>query len=414
VALCERILAEDADIRLLERLDQIRLERAQVHAASGRYDSGRIGPLYRQAFTDYGLDVAARDPQVAADKLSGRPRHVLEACIFGLESWRAFLQSRVAEALWIDQVLELIDDDDWRREVRRACRQKDWPSVERLISTVQDEPASVDAVNLVAMQLINASQFELAHQLLQAVQPSYPGDFWINQFLGITWEHIPGRRPDESIRFYTAALAIRETAATYQNLGGILFELERDSEAEQAFRSAARMRPDWVVPHLDLAKLLAKQERLNEALECADQAVAAAPDQARVASIRGQIMIGLGRREEGLASLRRAVELDDKTAAWHLALGRALRDTGQLLEAVTCFRRTIELDHENVMGQEMLRDTLTDQEQTDGAIKAARAVVALRGEPDDYRALARLLEEQGKRDEAESLRKQASKEADRR
>jgi tetratricopeptide (TPR) repeat protein len=298
--------------------------------------------------------------------------------------------------------------------VRRACRQKDWPSVERLIAKVQDEPASVDAVNLVAMQLINASQFELAHQLLQAAQPSYPGDFWINQFLGITWGHIRERRPDESVRYYTAALAIRETAATYQNLGGVLAELKRYSEAEQAFRSAARMRPDWLFPHLDLAKLLAGQDRLDEALENADRAVAAAPDSARAASIRGQILIGLGRREEGSASLRRAVELDDKTAAWHLALGRALREAAELPEAAKCLRRGVELDPQDVMGQEMLRDTLTDLGQTDEATEAARAVVSLRGDPDDYRALARLLEMQGKQDEAESIRQQASKEVDRR
>jgi tetratricopeptide (TPR) repeat protein len=308
--------------------------------------------------------------------------------------------------------LELIDDDDWRRAVRRACRQKDWPSAERLIATVGNEPPSVDAVNLVTMQLINASQFELAHQLLQAAQPRYPGDFWINQFLGLTWDHISERRPDESIRFYTAALAIRETAATYQNLGGVLLDLQRDSEAEQAFRSAARMRPDWVHPHLDLVKLLAEQDRLDEALESADCAVAAAPDMARVASIRGQILISLDRREEGLASLRRAVELEDKTAAWHLALGRALRDTGELSEAVQCFRRAIELERRHVMGQEMLRDTLTDLGQTAEATEAARAVVSLRGDPDDYRALARLLEMQGKRDEAESIREQMRQEGE--
>jgi tetratricopeptide (TPR) repeat protein len=308
--------------------------------------------------------------------------------------------------------LELIDDDDWRRAVCRACRQQDWPSVERLIATVQDEPPSVDAVNLVAMQLINASRFELAHQLLQAAQPRYPGDFWINQFLGITWNHISDRRPDESVRFLTAALAIRETAATYQNLAARFVELQRYSEAEQAFRSAARLRPDWVYPRLDLVELLAGQGRLDEALEIADQVVAAAPDMAWAASIRGQILVGLGRRDEGLASLRRAIDLDDKTAAWHLALGRALRDAGQLPEAAKCLRRGIELDHQHVMGQEMLRDTLSDLGQTDEATEAARAVVSLRGDPDDYRALARLLEMQGKQDEAESIRKQKRQEAE--
>ena len=109
--------------------------------------------------------------------------------------------------------------------------------------------------------------------------------------------------------------------------------------------------------------------------------------------------------------LRRAVELDDKAAAWHLALGHALRDAGELPQAAECLQRAIGLDAENILAQQTLRDTLTDLEQFEGATVAARAVVSLRGNADDCRTLAQLLERQGQQEEADLIHEQGRQRA---
>ena len=106
------------------------------------------------------------------------------------------------------------------------------------------------------MKLMDARQFDLALQLLRAAQPNHPGDFWINQNLGPVYYLLPDRRLDESVRFFTAALASWETGAAYLNLGAALFDLQRYAEAEQAFRAALRLQPDYAQAHSCLAETL--------------------------------------------------------------------------------------------------------------------------------------------------------------
>lgn len=268
----DRIRAEDADGRLLDSLEAVRLERGKVNPRLNQFASGRTRPLYTKAFAAYGLDVGTSEVPQAVTKIRSRPAHVVEACVFALENWRSLYKSDVPPRLWIDAVLDGIDDNAWRRAVRQACRAKDWPAVGRLLEQAKDEPLSADAVNVVVFHLMDAQQFDLAFQLLQTAQPRHLGDFWINQNLGAVYFYRPERRLDESVRFFTVALAIRETAAGYFNLGTALRLLERDAEAERAYRAAIRLQPDYVQAYLDLADVLQRQGQTAEATALQKQA----------------------------------------------------------------------------------------------------------------------------------------------
>lgn len=260
-----RIEAEDADGRLLDRLEAIRLKCAEANPRTNKFASGRTRPMYRYAFDDYGLNLEKVDAQQATARIRSRPPHVVEACVFGLESWRSLFKQPVPQRQWIDAVLDGIDDNPWRRAVRQACRQQNWSAVDDLLETAKDEPLSADAVNIVASSLVNANQLELALKLLRAAQPRHPGDFWINQYLGLIYYCLPHPQHEEAVRFFTAALAIRETSAAYFNLATALTELKRYPEAEQAFRSALRLQPDYVQAHLDLAGVLERRGQTAEA-----------------------------------------------------------------------------------------------------------------------------------------------------
>jgi len=269
----DRIEAEDADGRLLDRLEAIRLESAKVNPRTDKFATGRTRPLYRYAFNNYGLDLDKVDAQSAVEKIRSRPAHVVEACVFGLGKWRSlFKSSTVPQSQWIDAVLDGIDDDPWRRAVRQACREKDWNAVGELLQTARGEHLSVDAINFVAMELMDEQQFDLARELLQMAQSEYPGDFWINQYLGLAYYSLPDDRYEEAVRFITAALAIRETDTGYLILGWALSELRRDAEAEQAFRSALRLQPEYVQARLFLAEVLERQGRTAEAAAWREEA----------------------------------------------------------------------------------------------------------------------------------------------
>ena len=112
----------------------------------------------------------------------------------------------------------------------------------------------------------------MALQFLRGAQPRHPGDFWINQYLGVVYFYQPEPQLDESVRFFTVALAIRETSAGYLNLGEALKSLERYAEAEQAFRSALRLQPDYVQAQLDLADVLQRTGQTAAAAALQEQA----------------------------------------------------------------------------------------------------------------------------------------------
>ena len=108
----DRIRGEDADSRLLDRLEAIRLKGAEVNPRTNRFASGRTRPMYRYAFNDYGLDLEKTDAHQAAARIRSRPPHVVEACVFALENWRSLFRSGSAPPRqWMDAVLDGIDDD---------------------------------------------------------------------------------------------------------------------------------------------------------------------------------------------------------------------------------------------------------------------------------------------------------------
>jgi serine/threonine-protein kinase len=285
----KKIQAEDADGRLLDRLEQARLMRAEVNPRANKFASGHTRPMYRKAFVDYGLDPAKIDAQQAAAIIKRRPAYVVEACVCGLENWRSLQKQNSMPRPWIDAVLDQIDDHPWRRAVRQACRDEDWLAVKKLLAATRQDPPSADTVNLVAMKLINAGQFELSRELLETAQQEYPGDFWVNQYLAIVYFSLPEHRLDESMRFFTAALAIRETAPAYLNLGMVFSELHRYAESELAFRSALRLQPDYAHAHLYLASVLKELHRNEEALASAERAIAANPTLAEAKTLRDEL-----------------------------------------------------------------------------------------------------------------------------
>lgn len=274
----QRLSEEDADERLLDNLEAVRLERAKVNPRTGNFATGPTRPLYRHAFNAYELDLENVSPEVAIAKIRGRPEHVVEACVFGLEVWRSMFRNPVPQRQWIDAVLEGIDDNPWRIQMRQACRESDWQTVATLIQDAKAHSLSVDVIHAVTENLTHFGQFDLALQLLEATQPDHPGDFWINQNLALAHYSRADPKLEESIRYATAAAAIRQTDTTYFLMGMALLDLQRYLEAEQAFRAAIGLQPEYALAHVYLAQSLHAQNRLEEALQSLDRALEVAAD----------------------------------------------------------------------------------------------------------------------------------------
>jgi eukaryotic-like serine/threonine-protein kinase len=128
------------------------------------------------------------------------------------------------DALWAYHVLEGVDPDPWRSELRTAIVQCDLKTIRKLARTSLEEQnasgtvATGVATAAGAIQLANALVlFDRSNdsvRFMESVQKRHPGNFWLHQLLGeaLVMSNTPPR-PEASVRYLTAAVALRPGSA---------------------------------------------------------------------------------------------------------------------------------------------------------------------------------------------------------
>ncbi len=154
---------------------------------------------------------------------------------------------------------------------------------------------------------------------------------------------------------YRKAIALKpEWSWAYNGLGVALFSMERDQEAEAAFRKAIELDPKWSRPHNDLAILLRFADRFEEAELEAQRALELDPDDLAVHNNYGNLLVTLGRFEEAEHAYRTALHLDPTHPApyYNLACLASLQRRAD--EVFSWLSKAIRLDP--AMRDEALRD----------------------------------------------------------
>src|SRR5262245_40466027 len=237
-ALLGELNEEEADRRLLDRLEEARLQQTELNVKEGRFAPERALPEYRRAFADYGLRHDSTDPAEAVARLRHRPAAVQSTAVAGLDEW-LFLarQYKGAEAGWLERVLTAADPDDWRQRLRHAAGRRDQAALKELAREVKaDTQPPLALLSLYRALDDLGSTAEDAVGLLRRAQDAYPGDFWVNQHLGLALAQSQPPQLDEALRFLTAAVALRkESPGARLNLGVALRNKERLDEAAAHF-----------------------------------------------------------------------------------------------------------------------------------------------------------------------------------
>ncbi len=146
---------------------------------------------------------------------------------------------------------------------------------------------------------------------------------------------------------FRKAVAIQpDFAEAHNNLGIALRLLGRLDEAQETLRTALMLRPDYAEAHSNLGNVLTAAGRFQEAVQSYRQAIALRPDYADACSNLGNALTELGFPEEAERSCRNAVRLDPGHARAHINLGVAQRNLGRVLEAEQSFRQALSLDPE--------------------------------------------------------------------
>jgi Flp pilus assembly protein TadD len=143
-------------------------------------------------------------------------------------------------------------------------------------------------------------------------------------------------------------------------------------EAENAWRKAVSLKPDFAKAHYNLGFALQNQGRLDEAIACYRRVLELDPKYASAHNNLGAALADQGRLDEAIACYRRVLELDPKYASAHNNLGAALARKGQLEEAIACFQKALALNPKYASAHNNLGNALGEREQLEEAMACYR------------------------------------------
>ena len=170
--------------------------------------------------------------------------------------------------------------------------------------------------------------------------------------------------------------------------GHVLEAQGRLDEAMQCYQDAIRLAPNPARAHLNLGNALLAKGDLPGALDAFRTAIRHKPDYAGAYYNIGNALLGNGQFDEAAASYRRALEIQPDYAEVHCSLGVALKELGQIDSAVTSFQRALQINpdlaeaHTNLDGTVRdifsMGDVLMGNGQLDEAVANYRRVLEIK------------------------------------
>ncbi|HUE81283.1 MAG TPA: protein kinase [Pyrinomonadaceae bacterium] len=148
----------------------------------------------------------------------------------------------------------------------------------------------------------------------------------------------------------TRALSLDETfAEAHASLASISYRYDWQwEEAENHFKRAIQLKPDYATAHQWYSALLAAQGRFDESHREALRAHELEPFSPTINSDVGRHLYFARRYEEALATHRRTLEMDRNFSRAYLEMGYVLTQMGQLNEAIAQFQQAINLDKDSL------------------------------------------------------------------
>jgi tetratricopeptide (TPR) repeat protein len=378
-ALRQRVRGRLADLELLDKLENVRLEMTAVK--DGDFDRGSGVTLYEKTFREAGLDVEALPREEVADRIGAS---TVAAEVAGvLDDW-ASLRRKVKgeddsgwkDLLWIARAAE---PDAWRNGVRDALERRDQNSLAALAASDKVFRLMPPTLFVLGDALCHDKRVIVqAEVMLREAQRRQPDDFWLNLILFRFFRELQPS-PEDSVRFASAAVAIRPgSPGARVNLGGALAAKGQLDEAIAEYREAIRLTKDNPEAHYNLGNALRTKGQLDEAIAEYREAIRLKKDYARAHNNLGNALYDKGRLDEAIAELREAIRLNKDFPEAHYNLGIALREKGRLDEAVAEYREAIRLKKDNAEAHNNLGIALATKGRLDEAIAEYRQAIRIK------------------------------------
>jgi len=409
--LAVELAAEEQDRRLVERLEEVWLLRAEVDAQATGFALRRSLRAYPPLFAEHGLQVGGSETESAAWVLRCSPQ-TRERLIAGLDAWLGLArQLKAPEAGWLFGLLQAADGDAWRKELRSAMARDDVKEVERLARPEELGRQPPQTVLLLADYFRPRSQDRMT-ELLRAAQARYPADFWLNFALAdaLYQKHFQllseGPQFEDAVRYFTTALALRPNNLHVQTLlGWSLWLRGRRPEGRAVLQQIIDRRPDYFGAHLYLGYMYLMEEgKDRESEEAFRQALKLQPLSGMAHSGIGFILWSRGQYAESLAAFRRGTRLEPfpRGVLGHAAV---LTHVGRMDEAVVVCRQALQSQPDFAEAQFYQRLVLlVEARRAEQAVTLCRGIVLLRpNNPEIHAILYSCLQAQGRYEEALSI-----------
>jgi tetratricopeptide (TPR) repeat protein len=186
--------------------------------------------------------VTAALAQAEAAAARVRVSRLREALLSALAEWAGFTPDD-RERQQVERVYDLaVPLGSLWAQLAAAMKRRDHNELVRLAQepSIQDLPPK--RISLAAKNLAALKEWATAEQLLRAGLERKPGDFWLNQELGLLLLDQQPPRPEEAVRYLTAALALRpDSPGAHLNLGIALRRTGDVAGALQHYRAALRI-----------------------------------------------------------------------------------------------------------------------------------------------------------------------------
>ncbi len=333
---------------------------------------------YADAFRDAGIDLAALSPAEAGARIKARPPATALALVAALDDWAAARRGRLGDRIG---AIRLSDAD-------RAADPDPWRAELRDALEQTGRAARLTALQAAA----RSARFDA----LGAVSLDLLGKALASA----------GDLPEAEAVLRAAQRRHPGDVWVNYDLARVLQRRSRRDEAIRFYTVARSIRPETA---RELALMLKERGDFDEAIAVFQDVVRLRPKGAISPLISlGVLLEQVGRKDEGaraleaaVAASREAIRLRPDDFYAHGDLGLALRAQGKLDDAIAAHRVATRLNPGSSWAHFHVGDALRSQGNEDDAIAAYRASIRLK--PDDYWSHVHLgdaLRAQGKLDDA--------------
>jgi tetratricopeptide (TPR) repeat protein len=358
--------------RMRARLEEIRLNKSELK--DDQFDVKRAVGKYASAFRDYGIDVENLPAEQAAEKI--RRCAIAVELAAALDDWGEASGDAEERRRLLDLARQA-DADPWRQRLRAALAERDYETLVEAARSPEASGLPPATLYLLGKALADVGAPVASLRLLRKAQRLHPDDFWLNFQLAFQLANGKPPRPEEAIRYYTSALAVRKNSAgTHLSLGNAFQLRDLLDDAIAAYREVIRLQPKFATAHYNLANALNQKGQFDDAIAEYEAAIRLKPDYVQAYNNLGSLYADRDQLDKACTAYRKAIELKPDHANAHLNLARILLRLDRPRAALVPGHKVVELLPNEASAHETLGRILDALDRREEAMAAYQTAAA--------------------------------------